>query len=286
MDDLYKVSIIIACYNSDKWVADAIESALSQSYKNIEIICVDDGSTDTSFEVISKYQNEPKLYIIKNEVNLGVVKSRNIAIEKSKGSFILPLDADDKIESSYVEKAVNILIKNKNIGIVYCQAEFFGEKNGKWNLPDFDINIMPYKNCIHSCAMFRKSDFFEVGKYKDYMERGLEDWDLWLSIIDLYSQYNNCGVYKLNDILFYYRKLNVKSRSDSFGDIRLNLYNNLVKHHSSLYLNNFEVIRRIFEPNEIKTIKKLSSYRKRCQKLILINSLLVIYFVICFIYFL
>lgn len=270
-----KVSIIIACYNAENWVVDAIESALSQTYKNTEIICIDDCSTDKTFEIISRYESNPIVHILKNSKNLGVVRSRNLAIKESGGDYILPLDADDKIDPTYIEKAVNIL-NDSSIGIVYCDVMLFGNKTGKWKLPVFDIKTILFQNCIHSCAMFRRKDFFTVGCYKTYMDKGLEDWDLWLSIISLYKEKNNFGVYKIPEILFYYRKIKEGSRSTSFDDFKINLYSNLIVNHSDLYLSNTEVIKRVFGMTDKITDKKLYRYRKRYQMLFIINIFLCI----------
>ena len=105
-----KVSIIIPCYNQENYIKDAILSCFEQTYQNIEIVIVNDGSSDNSAEVInSLIKNRENVIFINNKENFGVVHSRNIAIEKASGEYILPLDGDDKIEPAYVEKAVKIL---------------------------------------------------------------------------------------------------------------------------------------------------------------------------------
>ena len=129
-----KVSIIITCYNKEKYVKETIESALNQTYKNLEIVCIDDASTDNSRNILKelklKYNN---IILLEENKNIGVVRARNKAIEIANGEYILPLDADDIIEPTYVSKAVDILDKNPQIGIVYCKAKFFGIKNENWN---------------------------------------------------------------------------------------------------------------------------------------------------------
>ena len=128
-----KVSVIIPCYNHGCFVSEAIESALNQTYKNIEVVCVNDASTDNSAEIIQKYADKYNNVIFVNQkTNGGLSHSRNTAIENASGYYILPLDADDKIHPSYVEKAVKIIgnskIKFKNI-----------KKTGSYNvdkLPD------------------------------------------------------------------------------------------------------------------------------------------------------
>lgn len=123
-EKMKKVSIIIPCYNQAAYICETVESALAQTYPYIEIICINDGSTENSAEIIEKLaQKEDRLLFLNEKENKGVVQARNIAISKSTGDYILPLDADDTIEPAYVEKAVDILENNPEIGIVYCKAQ-------------------------------------------------------------------------------------------------------------------------------------------------------------------
>lgn len=134
-----KVSIIIPCYNQAEYVGESIESALKQTYENLEIVCINDGSTDNSSEVIKSYAEKYKNIVFLDEkTNRGVCCARNMAIAASSGEYILPLDADDKIEPQYVEKAARVLHNNPKVGIVYCKADFFGRKHGLWKLEEFD----------------------------------------------------------------------------------------------------------------------------------------------------
>lgn len=95
------VSVIIPCFNQESFIEESIESVLRQTYQNIEIICVDDCSTDNSVDLIGKYVDLPNFKLIKNKKNLGVCLTRNLAVEASRGTYIFPLDGDDTIEPSY-----------------------------------------------------------------------------------------------------------------------------------------------------------------------------------------
>ena len=106
--------------------------------------------------------NNKNIIFFDEEENKGVVYARNMAIDAASGDYILPLDADDKIEPSYVEKAAKILDNNSDIGIVYCNAEFFGAKTGKCKLPEFNEELFLTTNCIFATAMFRKKDFLNM----------------------------------------------------------------------------------------------------------------------------
>lgn len=258
-----KVSIIIPCYNQGKYVAEAINSALRQTFKDIEIVCVNDGSTDNSVEIIKSFENKYKNFIfLNNEENRGVIYSRNFAIKNCNGTYILPLDADDIIESTYVEKAVKILDNNPNIGIVYCKAKIFDNYDKYWNLKPFNKSDILYENCIFCSALFRKSDFLKIGGYNNNMKYGCEDYDLWLSFIE-----QGLEVFQINEILFSYRQYDETSRTTISLKNKKEIWNNLIKNHINLYLNDENFLERLIFSNPIKTNKKYKKYKKMFNKL-------------------
>lgn len=258
-----KVSIIIPCYNQGKYVAEAINSALRQTFKDIEIVCVNDGSTDNSVEIIKSFENKYKNFIfLNNKENRGVIYSRNFAIKNCNGTYILPLDADDIIEPTYVEKAVKILDNNPNIGIVYCKAKIFGNYDKYWNLKPFNKSDILYENCIFCSALFRKSDFLKIGGYNNNMKYGCEDYDLWLSFIE-----QGLEVFQINEILFSYRQYDETSRTTISLKNKKEIWNNLIKNHINLYLNDENFLERLIFSNSIKTNKKYKKYKKMFNKL-------------------
>ena len=252
-----KVSIIIPCYNKELYVSEAIESALAQTFKDIEIVVVNDGSSDNSTEVIKKY--EDKIHFINLDKNEGVVNARKLAIEKASGEYILPLDADDTIEPTYVEKAVKILEENKEIGVVYCKVKFFGDKNGNLTCPEFDEDYFLYHSGVSSSSMFRKKDFIKCGGYRDYMKNGCEDWDLWL-----YFYENGFKFYRIPENLLNYRKFDdSSSRTTVQKENSKELWALVVRNHLDLYLNNDKIYKTLFEKQK-DPIKKL---KKKIKKL-------------------
>ena len=195
------VSIIIPVYNVlPRYIEESLNSALASTYQHIEIIIVNDGSTNEDTISFLKTINNPKVKII-NQNNMGLAQARNKGIMKAIGKYILPLDADDKIEPSYVEKAVHIIETKRKIGIVYCEADLFGAINKKWELPKFKRKNMLRFNCIFCTALFKKSDWEKVGGYKDIMKYGWEDYEFWLSLLEL-----GVKVYRIPEILFHYRQ--------------------------------------------------------------------------------
>jgi glycosyltransferase involved in cell wall biosynthesis len=238
------VTVVIPCFNQADFIDECINSVLNQSYKNIEIICVDDCSTDNSVERINKYTDLKNFRLIKNSHNLGVCASRNMAVNEANGLYILPLDGDDTIEPAYIEEAVHVISSNEDIGIVYCKARFFGEINQNWDLPDFNVDDFLFNNCIFCTALFRKSDFLRAGGYKPYMTDGYEDYELWICFVEL-----GLKPYRIDKILFNYRRKHQISRTDRLMDSGRfkNMKREILAHHFNFYLNNECFIRYLTE---------------------------------------
>ena len=191
------VSIIMPCYNQGQFIDEAILSVLANTYKNIEIIVVNDGSTDefTNNYLKNLKYDKTTVYITKNQ---GVVKTRNFAIEKAKGDFILPLDADDKISDNFIGECIKSFLSNENIDVVYGESYLFGEETGIYQIPSYTVKNELKNNCIVNTAMYRKSDWKLVGGYNQQMKSGFEDWDFWLSFTE-----KNKHFYKINYISFF-----------------------------------------------------------------------------------
>lgn len=244
-----KVSIVITCYNKGPYVEESIVSALNQTYSNLEIIIINDGSTDNSSEVIqSVIKKHSNIIFIDNKENKGVVYARNVAIDTATGDYILPLDADDIIEPTYVEKAAKILDDNANVGIVYCQAKLFGVSEGLWGLPEYTLSGILYNNCIFCTALFRKSDFMKAGKYKQNAENSFEDWDLWLSILEL-----GLIPYKINEVLFSYRQCEEATRTQYSNSDLQQARKILLENHVNLYINHPEFVKNVFESGSLRS---------------------------------
>jgi len=194
-----QVSVIIPCFNHGHYIDEAVDSVLSQSFRDFEIIIINDGSTDESTnKLLSDYRKEKTRVI--HTSNQGLPAARNNGIKEAKGTYILPLDADDRIGETYLEQAVKILESSPQTGIVYCRANYFGAKNSEWILPDFSLEEMLINNIIFCSALFRRSDWQQVGGYDPAMVYGWEDYDFWLSLIELGRK-----VKRIPEVLFYYR---------------------------------------------------------------------------------
>ena len=195
------VSIVIPCYNQGKYLRETVQSVLSSTFRPIEIILVNDGSTDESLQVAQEIAaSYPEIQVIDQE-NGGVAKARNAGIFSASGRFILPLDGDDLISTNYIEEAVGIFGIDSAVKVVYCQAVKFNEKGQKpWKLKPFSLNQLAKDNMIFVAALFRKSDWENVGGFSEDMKMGREDWEFWIKMLK-----NGGEVVQLPFVWFFYR---------------------------------------------------------------------------------
>lgn len=170
------VSIVVTCYNYEKYVGEAIESALRQTYKNLEVIVIDDGSTDNSLEVINRFNS--KLRVISRK-NKGIVYTRNEALRVAKGDFLCFLDADDYFDNDYIEKML-VVAQRHNADIVYPNWRVFGDEEYIKEFKDFDLQLL-IEQQIHctSESLIRLSG---VGDSQFESETVAEDWDFFLGL--------------------------------------------------------------------------------------------------------
>lgn len=226
-----KVSIIMPCYNDGIYIQEAVDSVLSQTYANIELIIVDDGSDDeNTVNIISHIENE-KVHVYHTE-HLRPAGARNYGIGKATGKYILPVDSDDRIDPTYVEKAVAVLREHAEIGVVYCYADLFGEQSGRWDLPNYSFRTMLLDNIVFVTALFYKEDWEQVGGFSTTMDMGMEDYDFWLSILSLGK-----GIYQIPEVLFHYRIKKI-SRTTRFQDNSIQvqqIYRKIYQNHKDFY---------------------------------------------------
>jgi glycosyltransferase involved in cell wall biosynthesis len=196
----WSVSVIIPCYNQADCIAETIHSVMKSTRLPQEIIVVDDGSTDDSVLVLKDLNQQYPIIQIFQQANRGPSVARNFAIRQAKGALILPLDGDDLIADNYIEEAVKAFAKDPSLKVVYCEAEKFGAKQGRWKLKPFSLENLAMDNMIFVSAFFRKSDWEQCGGFPEDLRWVSEDWVFWIAMLK-----NGGKVLKLPLVGFYYR---------------------------------------------------------------------------------
>jgi len=177
------VSIVIPCYNYGHFLQETVNSVISQTFTDFEVIIVNDGSTDNTVEVTKKIISENPshhIYLI-NQKNSGKpATARNCGISVAKGRYILCLDADDKIQPTMIEECVRLLDNNPEISIAYTDQIYFNEDSERnVQVLEYDFNFLLQSNFLGYCSMFRRGVWETSGGFPT--DVGYEDWDFWIT---------------------------------------------------------------------------------------------------------
>lgn len=215
------VSILVPCYNHEKYIEDCLKSLIQQEYKNIELVLCDDFSIDSSWNIIKKYEKKlnerfVRTVLIRNSSNLGLTKTLNKMLDKANGKYIKIIASDDMLLPTCINDSVNIFEKNPEIGVIvsngWCVEEEyrFGE-NGKYSIfyevdPILDekslFNNLYWINNILAAGVCLKHEVYD--KYGNYDENiNIEDWEYWLRLS------------RANVIFFYNKKAEVIYRKNA-----------------------------------------------------------------------
>jgi glycosyltransferase involved in cell wall biosynthesis len=195
-----KITVVMPVYNGEKHLDTAIKSILSQTFTNFEFVIVDDGSTDSSVEIINSYQDQ-RIKLIQNNVNLGIPTTRNKCLQESSGEYIAVLDCDDYAYPSRLAEQLEFMENNPDFGMVGSWVELMdenGDLTGKvWHEEESDQRIacrlLFYNYFAHSSILMRRSAIEAVeinGEVyrKDYPTA--QDYDLWVRISKKFKVWN------------------------------------------------------------------------------------------------
>lgn len=230
------VSVVIPCYNQGAYIAETIDSVLAQTSQEFEIIVVNDGSTDHETVRLLERLEHPKLRVV-HTGNQGVSAARNTGIALASGEYILPLDGDDRIGRGYLEQGAALLDRHPEAGFVYCLARLFGAKRGMFYLNGATLPEMLLDSRVFCSAMYRKQDWEAAGGYNTNMRQGLEDWDFWLSLLELGKT-----PLLIPEVLFHYR-VRPRSRTRSMTEEqKLAMQLQLMENHRELYCRHIDLI--------------------------------------------
>lgn len=236
------ISLIIPVYNVEKYLVECIESIINQTYDNLEILLIDDGSTDNSGKICDKYTQKDKRIKVIHKENGGVSSARNLGLDIAQGEYIAFIDSDDRVNEAYIEKLYE-KIETENAEVCFCRImQFSSEQIKKINepLPEIlDIDLSDKKtmsffyNYLSCCGI-----------------NGSPCRSLYKNIVVKKHRFL-CGVVRAEDLLFNLEVLlnckRIVSLKEWLYEYRMNESSQMHAYNQSLLKNYLEVYRRIFD---------------------------------------
>lgn len=291
LDNIVKISIIMASYNYEDFINEAIDSIIKQSYTNWELVIVDDGSKDNSVNVIQNYcetDSRIKLFQHENNVNKGLKETLLLGLEKATSQWIAFLESDDLFAPNYLEEKIKIINSDKTTGLIFNDVELFGDKDAVKgytlylkkrkkilsNCPIkyrdlFDINIIP----TFSCVMVRK-DLLMSCDFNSPVQQSL-DWILETQLIP------KTKIIYIDKELTKWRKHTKNYSHKHVSDHKAKVYSSLLKYldegrHNSFwiwlyYFINTSNIEKLLRP-QVKFISRLILNKLLKNKLVQLDK--------------
>jgi glycosyltransferase involved in cell wall biosynthesis len=196
------VSVIIPCFEQGQYLSEAVESVVGQTFEDWEVVIVDDGSSDDTASVAEELiRRHPghRIQLTRQE-NGGPSSARNTAAKASKGRYILPLDADDRIDPVLLDRTAAVLDERTDAAIAYTDVLRFGAGSGIGQAADFDRDLLPSANQLNYCSLYRRGVWLGAGGYNLNMVAGYEDWDFWIAAAEA-----GFRAVHIEEPLFHYR---------------------------------------------------------------------------------
>jgi glycosyltransferase involved in cell wall biosynthesis len=178
------VSVITPCFNHGRLLLECIESVRAQTYPSVEMIIVDDGSTESeTLGILHELQTAADLQVVRLERNLGPSAARNRGLERASGRYILPVDSDNLL----FERSVELLVAQlqgagEQVGYIYPVIQYFGNREDLFEPPRFNLWLLAKENYIDTCALIDRTVFDQGIRYAEDIVLGHEDWDFYLTL--------------------------------------------------------------------------------------------------------
>jgi len=249
------ISVIMPVYNSEKYLAKAIESILNQTYRNFEFLIINDGSNDSSVEIIKRYaKKDERIILINRKENKGIVYSLIEGINQARGEFVARMDADDISLPNRFEVQIEYMIKN-NLDVCGSFIQFL-RKGIKERIIAFPIKHNEIKYTLlfvnafsHPTVVFRKEVFQKVNYRTDY--ESAEDYKLWCDILSN----TDFKVGNVPEVLLYYRKYGSQGSIKMFEKQRI-LWNKLRLEYAPIVnKENVNLVKKLIELEDYPTVK-------------------------------
>jgi GT2 family glycosyltransferase len=225
-----KISVVLTCYNLGRYLDEAVDSVLAQTFTDFEILIVDDGSTEPDTIALLTGYERPQTRVLRI-ANRGLSGARNEGIRQTTGAYVCTLDADDLLERTYFEKAVAVLDGDSTIAFVSHWLRTFGDEEREWTPLSADFPALLDMNSVNGAALVRREALYAAGLYDETMRDGCEDWDLWISMVERGLR----GVILPEVLFFYRRRRESMSRVMMEGRTHVDLYRYLIEKHRASF---------------------------------------------------
>ena len=205
-----RISIIMGVYNGERFLREAIESILKQTYSDFEFIICNDCSTDNSMEIIQEYLNlDKRIIVLNNEVNSGLAASLNKCLQVARGEFVARMDCDDSSLPNRFEKQLEWLHNHENVCVVGSAVEYIDDNSHVYakqiieEIQFFELkDVVCFSRVVHPSVMMRREHIIEVGGYTvNELTSRAEDYDLWCKLCE-----KGYVIANIPQILFQYRE--------------------------------------------------------------------------------
>jgi len=178
-----RISVLLPCFNHGAFLDEAIESVFAQTCQDFEIVLVDDGSTDPSTAEHIRRCAASRVRVFRID-NRGLSGARNFAASQAHGALFCALDADDRLASTWFEKAVARLDADPGLAFVSHWLRAFGDETWEWTPTSCELTDLLVNNMVNGAALVRREVFEAVGGFEESMRDGCEDWDFWLRVVE------------------------------------------------------------------------------------------------------
>ena len=250
---MIKISFLIPCFNSEKTIDETLYSVFNQKYQNWEALIINDGSSDTTGQIAQKWVNKDERFRYYEKKNGGLASARNYGVKKAIGTYLIPLDSDNIIMPFFTLDSVRLIKNNPDIDVIYGDAEFFGDKQGIWEMGSLITSKIILDNYIDAFSIIKKTSLISCGGYDENMPfQGHEDWDLWLSMLE-----RNFVFYYHKKIVYKYRVLSNSMIRSFSNKMKLENQKYIMAKHSDLYLKEIKKLRK--ERNDLRMNKNFIS---------------------------
>ena len=182
------VSVVLPVYNQEAYLPASLDSVFTQTYMNYELIVVDDGSTDSTPEILAEYQQQHRFIVIRQS-NAGLPGALNTGFTKAQGEYLTWTSSDNIMLPDMLQVLVQGLDSDRTVGLVYADRYLIdddGNDLGLLNVPDYDPYLLLHTDLVQCCFLYRRECMTQVGLYDPEFVYG-EDWEYWIRISQFYA---------------------------------------------------------------------------------------------------